>query len=119
MNNNIFPSTFEEEFVDFIFGRKIATHKTKLNEDTEQGRRFAHYDKKYYRIKTEIYNRLGANEEAEKLLDDLQEAADTSASIEQDALYVQGLQDGFILVGIIKKGITWPASRDGGTRKGV
>lgn len=105
-------TTFTEEFLDFIFGRKLAAHKTKLREVTEQGRQFAHYYEKYSRIKTEIYNRLGANEEAENLLEDLQEAADTSASIEQDALYIQGLQDGFILVEILKRGITWPISRD-------
>lgn len=68
--------------------------------------------KEYLKIEKEIYNRLGSNEEAFKLLWDLSEAAGSITGIEVDAVCIQVLQDGFSLVEILKKGITWPINRD-------
>lgn len=104
-------ASFEEDFLDFLFERRSNAFSTMLNENTEQGRLHAHYTEKHSMLEKEILNRLGSTDEAFGLLFDLADAANLAAGIMQDAAYIQGLQDGFSLMKILKRGITWPASR--------
>ncbi len=104
-------TTFEEDFLNFLFQRRLVAHSTMLREDSEQGKRHAHYTEQYSKIHDEIYERLGSNDEAFGLLFDFSDAANLAAGIEMDATYIQGIQYGFRLVEILKKGITWPAPR--------
>lgn len=107
-------TTFEEDFLDFILQRRINAYNVMLREGTEQGRQHAHYTEEYSKIKAKINERLGGDDEAFQLLFDLTDAANLAAGLEMDAAYIQGLQDGFNLVRVLNKGITWPASRDKG-----
>jgi len=105
-------TTFEEDFLNFLFQRRLVALSTMLREDSEQGKRHTHYTKQYSKIHDEIYERLGSNEEAFGLLFNLSDVSNLAAAIEMDATYIQGIRDGFSLMEILKKGITWPASRE-------
>lgn len=59
-----------------------------------KGKKHDEYYEEYQRAYDEIYKRLGANKEAYTLLNELSMAANASSSLEIDAAYIQGFQDG-------------------------
>lgn len=105
-------ASFDEDFLDFVSQRRQTAYNKLLKSDNEQGKRYAQYNEKYSKIEKEITERLGANDEAFDLLFNLSDAKGLINSMEMDAFYIQGLQDGINLVRVLNEGITWPASRD-------
>ena len=86
------PKTIEEDFQEFVNLRQEASHLAMIA--SGKGKERDKYSNKWRLAYDEIYKRLGANEEAYTLLEELTMAANLSFGLEIDAAYVQGFQDG-------------------------